>query len=56
MAGISFKGSVVRHCLAYLWMFVIHINELDESSETKFLSLQMKLELEAEETMKGNET
>ena len=37
-------------------MFVIHINELDESSETKFLSLQMKLELEAEEIMKGNET
>ena len=42
--------------ISAVWMFVIHINELDESSETKFLSLQMKLELEAEEIMKGNET
>lgn len=42
--------------ISTVWMFVIYINELDESSETKFLSLQMKLELEAKEIMKGNET
>ena len=37
-------------------MFVMYINELDEGIETNFLSLQMKLELEAQKVMKGNET
>ena len=35
-------------------MFVIYMNELDEDIETKFLSQQMKLELDAEKVRKGN--
>jgi len=46
---------VGHRLISAAWMFVIYINGLDEGTETKFLSLQMKLELEAQKITKGNE-
>lgn len=48
--------SVGHRLISAAWIFVIYLNELDEGTEAKFLSLQMKLGLEAEKITKGDET
>lgn len=57
---ISLKGWIFLYfghrSLSAAWMFLLYINELDESIETKFVCLQTKLELKAEQIMEANDT